>query len=414
MSKPRVLFAIGDVDWKYSRGKLRHMVKRVADQGSCEVAVASHDAELCREFEGEIASFHMPGAFPGVLPQHALAMSDLMIRYTSDVLFPDSRFPFWKTMATDDFVGCFTPSTHPSLPFRPDIVVYPLMGIDNSTIGANHFYTEVVRHAHSMNVPILGIEISPLGDRQCLGASLADYYAMKTEFSRSFIVRQELAPEERVFVMPPLESYLLTCRNDSLLEDFFPVETGARKSLGVPPGYVTVFVPHNVAFVYETRRILAALSALNHPAAVLLGVNPDVARHSRKEREIAEIVYRDEIAKLPCVLICEERGWRELLLMSDVVVGPNFSIHTELASHYDKLAIVCQAMSERVWIAESFYVEPESDRIAGLIDGWIDHCWTRRKSLAEIIASILGGKSERKREVKVESKRQEGILLHRP
>src|SRR5690349_20594162 len=279
MNKPRVLFAIGDIDWKYSRGKLRHTLKRIAADGFCEVSVASHAEEICRELETDVPVFHMPGSFPGVLPHHALAMSDLMIRYTSDVLFPDSRFQFWKTMATDDFVGCFTPSSHPPLPFRPDVVVYPLMGIDNSTIGACHFYTEVVRQAHGMNVPVLGFEVSPLGDRQSLGASLADYYAMKTEFSRSFIVNQELAPEANVFVMPPMENYLLTCRNDSLLDDFFPVEIGVRQSLGLPPDHVTIFLPHNVAFVYETRQILAALAAVQHPIAVLLGVSPDVARH---------------------------------------------------------------------------------------------------------------------------------------
>jgi hypothetical protein len=413
MNKPRVLFAIGDIDWKYSRGKLRHLLKRIAADGFCEVSVASHAEEICRELEPDVPVFHMPGSFPGVLPHHALAMSDLMIRYTSDVLFPDSRFPFWKTMATDDFVGCFTPSTHPALPFRPDLIVYPLMGIDNSTIGACHFYTEVVRQAHGLDVPVLGFEVSPLGDRQSLGVSLADYYAMKSEFSRSFVLRQQFASEERVFVMPPLETYLLTCRNDSLLDDFFPVETGVRKSLGVPPGYVTIFVPHNVAFVYETRCILAALGKLDYPAAVLLGVSPDVARHSRKEREIAEIVYRDEIAKLRCVLICEERGWRELLLTSDIVVGPNFSVHAELAAHYGKLAIVCQAMAERAWIAENFYAEPDPERLTSLIGGWIEHSWLKKKNLSQIIRNILTERGERKREVKIGSKRQEGVLLHR-
>jgi hypothetical protein len=414
MTKPRILFALGDIDWKYSRGKLRHLVKRVAAAGPWDVSVVSHDQEICRELEGEIPSFHMPGSFPVVLPQHALAMSDIMIRYTSDVFFPDSRFPFWKTMATDDFVGCFTPSSHAPLPFRPDLVVYPLMGIDNSTIGACHFYTEVVRQAHGKNVPVLGFEVSPLGDRQSLGASLADYYAMKTEFSRSFIVNQDLAPEENVFVMPPLENYLLTCRNDSLLDDFFPVEIGVRRSLGLPPEHATIFVPHNVAFVYETRQILAALAAVRYPIAVLLGVSPDVARHSRKEREIAEIVYRDEIAKLPCVLMCEERGWRELLMVSDIVVGPNFSVHAELASHYEKLTIIAQSMGERAWIAENFYAEPDAGRIAGLIDGWIDHRWRRRTSLADIARRVIDRPNVSKREVKIESQRQEGVLLHRP
>jgi len=389
MKKPRILFAIGDIDWKYSRGKLRHLVNRVAAQGPWEVSVASHDKEICDAFEGQAEAFHLPVNFLTPLPKHATAMGELMIRYTSDVSFPGSRFPVWKTMATDDFIGCFCPSIHPPLPFRPDAIVYPLMAIDNNTAAACHFYTAIAREAHSQNVPVLGLEVSPLGDRQSLGASLADYYAMKSEFSRSFVTRQELVPTERAFVLPPLETYLLTCRNDSLLDDFFPVENGARASLNLPPGHITVFVPHNVAFVYETRRILAALSALRFPVAVLLGVNPDVARHSRKEKEIAELVYRDEIARLSCFLICEERGWRELLLLSDVVVGPNFSVHAELAAQYGKLTIVSQAMGQKAWISENLYAEPEPERIVGLIETWIEKSFLQKRSVTQIVQTIL-------------------------
>lgn len=394
MKKPRILFAIGDIDWKYSRGKLRHLVNRVAAQGPWEVSVASHDKEVCDAFDGQAEAFHLPVNFPTPLPKHAAAMGELMIRYTSDVMFPNSRFAVWKTMATDDFVGCFTPATQPPLPFRPDAIVYPLMGIDNNTAPACHFYTAIAREAHGMNVPVLGLEVSPLGNRQSLGACLADYYGLKNEFSRSVVARQELAPAERAFVLPAMESYLLTCRNDSLLDDFFPVENGARASLRLPPGCITIFIPHNVAFVFETRRILESLSAVRFPVAVVLAVTPDVARHSRKEKEIAELVYRNEIARLPCFLICEERGWRELLLMSDIVVGPNFSVHLELAAQYGKLAIVSQAMGEKAWIGENLYAEPEPERIPGLIDAWIEKSFLQKRSVAQILQTILDRREE--------------------
>jgi hypothetical protein len=241
---------------------------------------------------------------------------------------------------------------------------------------------------------VLGLEVTPLGNRQSLGACLADYYAVKNEFSRSFVARAELAPAERAFVLPTLETYLLTCRNDSLLDDFFPVENGARASLNLPRDYITIFIPHNVAFVFETRRILASLAAVRFPVAVVLGVTPDVARHSRKEKEIAELVYRNEIARLPCFLICEERGWRELLLMSDIVVGPNFSVHHELAAEYGKLAIVSQAMGEKAWIGENLYSEPEPERIAGLIDAWIEKSFLQRRSVAQILQFMLDRREE--------------------
>jgi hypothetical protein len=402
MKKPRVLFAIGDIDWKYTRGKLRHLVKRVADEGFSEVAVVSHDKEVCQAFDGEIETVHLPGEFPSPLPKHAVTMSELMIRYTREVVFPNSRFPFWKTMAMDDYVGCFTPGTHPSLPFRPDAIVYPLMGIDNNTVEACHFYAAIAREARSLNVPVLGLEVACLGNRQTLGASLADYYGVKTEFSRSFVESRGLAPAENAFVLPPLEAYLLTCRVDPFVDEYFPVEKNLRNVLQLSPRCITILIPHNIAFVYETRRILASLSALRFPVAVILAVTPDVARHSRKEREIAELVYRDELNRLPHVCIFEERGWRELLMFSDIVISPNFSVHSELAPQYGKLTIVSQAMGERAWIGENFYAEPEPERINQLVETWIERSLLQRKSVAAMIETIFDRHEDQEREVHVE------------
>ncbi len=401
--KKKILFAIGDIDWKYTRGKLRHLVKRVADEGFAEVAVVSHDKEVCQAFDGEIETVHLPGEFPSPLPKHAVTMSELMIRYTREVMFPDSRFPFWKTMAMDDYLGCFTPGTHPALPFRPDVIVYPLMGIDNNTVEACHFYAALAREARSLGVPVLGLEVACLGNRQTLGASLADYYGVKTEFSRTFLESRSVAPAENVFVLPPLESYLLTCRIDPFIDEYFPVEKNLRSVLRISPRSITILIPHNIAFVYETRRILASLSALRFPVTVILAVTPDVARHSRKEKEIAELVYRDEIARLPNFLLFEERGWRELLLFSDIVISPNFSVHSELAPMYGKLTIVSQAMGERAWIGENLYAEPDFDRINQLVETWIERSLLQRRSTAQILERILGdGRTEEKSEVRVE------------
>jgi hypothetical protein len=401
MKKPRILFAIGDIDWKYTHGKLRHLVKRVADAASVEVAVASHDKDVCQAFDGELDNFHMPGAFPSAMPKQVAAMGQLMIRYTNEVMFPGTRFPLWKTMATDDYVGCFTAGTHPPLPFRPDVIVYPLMGIDNNTVEACHFYAAVAQEARTLGVPVLGLEVASLGNRQNLGASLADYYGVKTDFTRSFVEKHGLAPIENAFILPPLESYMLTCRADPFLDEYFPVEKRLREILKLPQGCVTVMIPHNVAFVYETRRILAGLSALRFPVDVVLAVTPDVARHSRKEREIAELVYRDEINRLPSVRIFEERGWRELLMLSDIVISPIFSVHSELGPQYGKLTIVSQAMGERAWIGENLYAEPEPERINQLIETWIERSLLQRKSVAAMIDTILARQHEEREEHEV-------------
>ena len=50
-SKPKVLFAIGDADWKYTRGKFLRLVERVAAEDSFAINIVSHDPKICQAFD---------------------------------------------------------------------------------------------------------------------------------------------------------------------------------------------------------------------------------------------------------------------------------------------------------------------------------------------------------------------------
>jgi hypothetical protein len=390
MKKPHVLFAIGDIDWRYARGKLRQMVEKVAAEGRWRVTVASPEEDICQAFtNGEVKTIHMPVKVMPHLPEHSIEMTDVMIRYTGDVSYPESRLPLWKTIALDDYMGCMSIAVFPPLPIKPDVLVYPLVGIDNSTASSSHFYTAMALEARKAGAPIVGLEVSPLGNRQTLAASLADYYAVKTEFSRSFLVAQELAPAERISILPSEESYLLTCRTDPFLDEYCQQEPLVRQRLGIAPGQVVVFVPHNVAFVYETRRILKSLQSLRFPVTIVLTVTPSVTRHSLTEKEIVEKSYREELKGLPNLVLDEAEGWLWTLLVSDVVLTPVCSVFTELAAFYGKLTIVSNAWGDRTWVGENLFVEPEAQRAMDLIHRWVEKRVLQRKKLSAVLDALL-------------------------
>lgn len=392
MKKAHVLFAIGDADWKYTRGKLRYLVERIAATGQWQVTVASHAEDICQAFAAEeVRAVYLPGQRLPLSPEQTVAMTDLMIRLTGDVMLPDSRLPFWKVIAMDDYLGSLDVFTYPPLAVRPDVVVYPLMGVDNNTAAAAHFYTNVLLEANKAQVPIVGLEVSPLGNRQTLGASLADYYAVKSEFSRSVVLAQEFAAAERTFIVPADEHYLLTTREDHYLSDFFEQEVGIRKRFGIPEGHVTVFIPHNVAFVFEIRRILASLRALPFPFSVILRVDPTLARQGLKEKDIAAKAYRDELSALPHAIIDDEGGWMWSLLLADVVIAPAWSVFTEIASSYDKLIVICHGWGDRGWLGDHFFVEPRPERAIHSVRGWVERRVLSRKSMTSILTTIVAG-----------------------
>ena len=393
-SKAHVRFAIGDADWKYSRGRFRRLVERVAAQELFHVSVVSHDPEICQAFTADgVEVLHSPGNRTTLNWAHAAAMTELMIKLTRDVTFPDSQLHLWKVTAMDDYLGSLDYVTHASLPGKPDVLVCPLMGIDNNSAAAAHLYASMLLEASRARIPVLGLEVSLLGNKQSLSASLADYFAVKSEFARNFVVQEELAPAERAFVLPSAETYLLTCRNDAFWDDFFAQEKQLRAQLGISGDHAVVFIPHHVACVYEIRELLRSLKSLPFPFTVLLRTDPNIARHGLKEREIAERVYRDEIAALPHVIVGDQGGWIWSLLLADVVLAPIHSIFTELGASYGKFTVVSRGRGDSEWLGENLLIEPEPRSAVNALRFWIDNHVHRRFSLAQILQSILSRRS---------------------
>ena len=390
MEKSHILFAIGDADWKYTRGKMRHLVKRVARDNQWQVSVASHSEEICQAFTGDhVQTVCLPGQRQSLSPEQTIAMTDLMIRLTRDVTLPHSRLALWKTMAMDDYLGSLDVFTYPSFPLVPDVVVYPLMGIDNNTADAAHFYSMVLLEARKFHAPILGLEVSPLGNRQMLGASLADYYGVKSEFSRSFVLAQELAGGERTFTLALEEQYLLTTREDHFLNEFFDQEKSIRTRLGIPEDHVVIFIPHSVAFIFEIRQILANLKTVGFPCSIVIRVDPNLARQGLKERDIVLKSYRDELNHLPHVVIDDEGGWLWSLLLADVVLAPAWSVFTEVASSYGKLTVISHAWGERGWVGDNLFVEPSPERAIPSVLAWVERRVLQKRRINNILKAML-------------------------
>lgn len=384
----RVLFAVGDADWKYTRGKLARLARRLAAEGF-EVRVASHAEEIAAEAAAAgLESVTVPPETLSLTPEQSVAMTELMIRYTREVSLPGSGFALWKAMAMDDYLGALNVTVHPPLAEGFDAMLCPLMGVDNNTTAASHFYAAMLLEAKKRGAPVVGLEVSPLGNRQTLGASLADLYAVKSELSRSFLLGQELAREEGAFVLPELERYLLECREDPYLDGYLEQERALRERLGLAPQRVVVFVPHNVAFVHEVRRILGGLARLSAPLTVIVRADPNIARHGLSEREIVEKACAAQLRRLPHAVVDDAGGWLWPLLAADAVVAPAFSVFTELAASYGKLTVVCQPWVERRRAGENLLLEPDPERAALAVGEWAARR-AAQKSLGEIVAAAL-------------------------
>ncbi|MBI2231179.1 MAG: hypothetical protein HYU46_19025 [Deltaproteobacteria bacterium] len=389
--RARVLFAIGDADLAYTEGKIWRLAKRLKEQIGWNVVAASHDREALESARKLMLDVeYIPIESPGVTVEERLRATDEMIRETADIHIPGSQLPLWKVLAMDDFLSSLQLfGAQPSYPLEADAIIVPMMAIDNNTRASSGLYTWLISEGRRRKIPVIGLEISPLGNKNTLSHLPVDHYAVKNEWSKEFLVRQGLAQPERVSVLRWEESYCSWSGTDEFTDAFLELETTAREMLVIPQDRFTILIPHHVAFLWEVRKILEALAQVELPMSVVIRVDSRTTRRQYHERELVMETYGKEIQALPHVVIDERVGIGILLQLADLVISPFAGTTTERAALCRKRTIICQAMGEEGEQGEFLYWEPTPEKIPGLIRSWKEKGWLEQTRLAQIVQAII-------------------------
>src|ERR1041384_1754102 len=345
---PTVLFAVGDADFGYTETKILRLADRLRAHQEWQVKIATHDQETMSEAK-KLGCHNQFEAIEsaGATMEDRLQSTDEMIRETANVDIPGSSLPLWKVLAMDDFLSSLQLfGAQPSATIDADVVMAPLMAVDNNTRASCGLYTWMVAEAKRKGIPIVGIEASPLGNKNTLSHLPCDHYAVKSEWSKQFLMRAGLARAEQISLLRWEESYCLWPGQDEYIEAYLDRELQMREMLNVSWDDFIILVPHHVAFLWETRKILEALAEVQRPFTVVIRVDPRTPRRHYPEREIVLQSYDKEMRCLPRVLIDERVGVGLLLQLADLVISPFAGTTTERAALCRKPTIICQAMGQ--------------------------------------------------------------------
>ena len=363
---PTVLFAVGEADFGYSETKILRLADRLRVHGEWRVRIATHDEETLKEakklgLDTQLIAIESPG----VTVDDRLRSTDAMIRETANIDIPGSTLPLWKVLAMDDFLSSLQLfGAQPNETIDADVVVAPLMAVDNNTRATCGLYTWSVAEARRKGIPVVGLEVSPLGNKNTISHLPADHYAVKSEWSKNFLVREGLARAEQVSVLRWEEGYCLVPGKDEYVDAYLESEAKMREMLSVSWDEFIILIPHHVAFLWEARKILDALASLARPFTVVVRVDARTTRRQYPEREIVLRSYEKEMRRLPRVLIDERIGVGLLLQLADLVVSPFAGTTTERAALCRKPTIICQAMGQSGLQDDYFCWEPRPEKIS--------------------------------------------------
>ena len=392
----QVIFAIGDADFGYTEGKILRLARRLKEQMDWNVLVMTHDPETfeaARKLNLDARRVEIES--PGVTVDERLQSTDEMIRQTADVTIPGSELLLWKVLAMDDFLSSL--QLFGAIPTSEledgDAVIVPLMAVDNNTRATCGLYTWIVSEARRKNIPVIALEVSPLGNKNTISQFAADHYAVKTHWSKAFLVDERLAQQEQVSILKWEEGYFLWPGNDDYTEAYLERDAQAREMLNIPFDEFVVLIPHHVAFLWEARKILEGLGQTGIPTHVIIRVDPRTTRRHFPERDIVLQSYGTEIRSLHHVVIDERIGVGLLLQLADTVIAPFAGTTTERAALCRKPTIVFQAMGQEGWRGEFLYWETRPEKIPDLVRTWHAKGWLQQMRLARVVAS-MGEKGE--------------------
>ena len=202
-------------------------------------------------------------------------------------------------------------------------------------------------------------------------------------------MREGLADGDGVSVLKWEESYYLWSGKDDYTEAYLEREAEMRAMLNIGRDEFVILIPHHVAFLWEARKILASLAALEWPVTVIIRVDARTVRRQYPERDIVLQSYPQEIGRLRRVLIDERVGVGLLLQLADLVISPFAGTTTERAALCRKPTIICQALSGAGPQGEFVYWEPQAEKIPQLIHSWRDQGYLARARLANIVAGRI-------------------------
>lgn len=353
--------------------------------------------EECKKVGLTVHRIELPASMISV--EDRMATTEAMIRECQGLEL--DGLPLWKILALDDFVGSLMlHKAQPETWFDADVVLMPLMAVDNNSREGCGLYGWAQARAKERGVPIVGFEVGPIGNKHTMAHLAMDVFAVKSLRAKDYLVRHGAARPDRVFVLTHEEAYLTYPGTAQYEDAFLEKDVALRQKLNLQSGGLTAFLPHHVAFQYEARKIIEALAGVPDLANLIIRVDNRTTRRQHTEQDIVLRCYGPAIRKLKHVVICDETvGVGLLTHVADFIVTGNAGMVTERAGYVRKPTIICQAFREPEAEPENNRVAvPDAKMIPQIVQAWRDLGLFGAKSIAELtqMAFDLGADAEAK------------------
>ncbi len=336
----KVLLPISEVDYFATEGRLFNFGKYLSDQFAVEFLTISEKVledikqklSACRNITVE---FIEPGHIELPL-DFRTNLVKIFIRYTNDLLIPDTDLKLWKTAATDDFWGHLSScSFGEDLHVDCDIALLPLLSYDDAPSDTvDVFYTSVICRLKNAGIKVVGYQLYPVFSGLKLMPLLMDAILVKKEYERQFYLDMGIPSDSIYLLTDARDRYSINSISD-LYENY-----RYNEQIAISRDELSIVIINHTKFRPFIRQIIKAVGELKVPVVLSLLKRVYAVKELKEDDIIAEF-YLGDIEKTGCrFYLLEPPSVTPVIMISDVTIACTFVAPVELAARYGKKAIV--------------------------------------------------------------------------
>ncbi len=156
-------------------------------------------------------------------------------------------------------------------------------------------FQAVIVWARQNRIPVIGYELLPLDTRWTLTASLVDAVVVRSLESAVHLRQQGLSAPVRI--MPLYEATLFSPIPGAFHISGLKAAYHYRNRYNIPAERTILYIPHNVAMIYEYRILMQIIQPMASHLHLMFGFGRDQVRGSHTQQELIKTVCENELSK---------------------------------------------------------------------------------------------------------------------
>jgi hypothetical protein len=187
------------------------------------------------------------------------------------------------------------------------------------------------------SIPVIGYELLPLDTRWTLAPSLPD--GIITRYDESYEYLKKELNHKNIWLIPLYEASIFSSVSSNFNLNGAKAAYHYRSTYSIPSQRTVLYIPHNVAMVYEYQEMLKIIQAVGDKLHLMFSFGQDQIRGEYTQKEIIKTVYHDELNKFASYSFHDMNNHWEML-MADSLAACSSCFQTNIAQEKNIPSII--------------------------------------------------------------------------